>query len=200
MNAIETARPLPPPPGEPPAGGSDASKSCVHGLEEVYHAWFHQVCRWLAALGGPDTDIDDLAQEVFVVVRRKLEAFDGRHLRAWLYRITQLTLSDHRRRRWWRQRLRWRTDVELESVPSGQPAACDRIEQADRHRLLYRLLEQMNEKRREVLILFEIEGLTGEQIAELKQVPVGTVWTRLNEGRRELTKIAGRHRLREGAP
>jgi hypothetical protein len=46
----------------------------------VYHEWFQHVLRWSRAMGGPEADLEDLAQEVFVVVRRKLEAFDGRNL------------------------------------------------------------------------------------------------------------------------
>jgi len=64
----------------------------------VYARWFHDVSHWARALGGPEADCEDLAQEVFLIVRRKLSDFDGRNLAGWLYRITARTVRDHRRR------------------------------------------------------------------------------------------------------
>ena len=66
----------------------------------VYADWFRTVYRWVRALGGPEADAEDLTQEVFVVVQRRLADFDGRNLPGWLHTITTRTLSDHRRRRW----------------------------------------------------------------------------------------------------
>src|SRR5262245_37188554 len=74
-------------------------------LEAVYAQWFHEVCRWIRALGGLDADTTDLAQEVFIVVRRKLPEFDGRNLQSWLYGITRRTVRDYRRAAWFRRLL-----------------------------------------------------------------------------------------------
>ena len=71
-------------------------------FEQVYVQWFHEVSRWARAFGGLDADLDDLTQEVFLVVRRKLPEFDGRNLSGWLYRIAQRTVRDYRRRAWFR--------------------------------------------------------------------------------------------------
>jgi DNA-directed RNA polymerase specialized sigma24 family protein len=71
-------------------------------FESIYAAWFDPVCRWLKALGGPQSDVEDLAQEVFVVVRRKLDRFDGGNTAGWLYRIASRTVSDARRRSWFK--------------------------------------------------------------------------------------------------
>ena len=65
--------------------------AAVQSFEEIYAKWFHEVSRWVRAFGGLDADLDDLTQEVFLVVRRKLSAFDGRNLSGWLYRIAQRT-------------------------------------------------------------------------------------------------------------
>src|ERR1700735_2490614 len=69
-------------------------------FNSVYAAWYDDVTRWLRALGGPPADLDDLAQEVFIVVHRRLHAFDGRNLAGWLYRITIRQRRDFRRLRW----------------------------------------------------------------------------------------------------
>src|SRR5678815_2164726 len=79
----------------------------------IYDAWFDDVTRWLYALGVPSSDTEDLAQEIFLVVRRKLAAFDGGNLAGWLYRITQLTVRDHRRRAWFKNLTQRRKEVEL---------------------------------------------------------------------------------------
>src|SRR6267378_8592672 len=74
-------------------------------FEQVYSSSFNDVARWIRALGGLPADVEDLTQEVFLVVRRKLSGFDGRNLRGWLYRIAQRTVRDYRRRAWFRSLL-----------------------------------------------------------------------------------------------
>ena len=154
----------------------------------IYEQHFDQVARWAGALGGPSADIDDLAQEVFLVVRRKLERFDGRNLRAWLYTITARTVSDFRRRAWFRKVLSSRKDVDVDSLARSGPTPAELAERSEARRRIYRLLEKMSEKRRTAFVLFEIEGYSGEEIAGLLGVPLATVWTRLHHARREFFK------------
>jgi hypothetical protein len=66
-------------------------------FEQVYSSSFNDVARWIRALGGLPADVEDLTQEVFLVVRRKLSGFDGRNLRGWLYRIAQRPTTTTRR-------------------------------------------------------------------------------------------------------
>jgi RNA polymerase sigma-70 factor (ECF subfamily) len=51
----------------------------------VYDDWFDHVAQWIRALGAPQADVEDIAQEVFLVVQRRLVDFDGRNLPGWLY-------------------------------------------------------------------------------------------------------------------
>lgn len=150
-------------------------------LPEIYEEWFDEVVRWARALGGPEADLDDISQEVFLVVQRKLGAFDGRNLGGWLYRITANTVSDHRRRAWFRRVLRGGPD--LDTLPARGSTA-EELERREARRLLYRLLARLGERHRRALILFEIEGYSGEEIAALEGVPVATVWTRLHHARK----------------
>jgi RNA polymerase sigma-70 factor (ECF subfamily) len=157
-------------------------------FEQVYDAWFDAVERWLRALGAPESELEDWAQEVFLVVRRKLPAFDGAHLPAWLYRICAHTASDHRRRSWFRRLFSRARDVELEALPgAGGPA--ELLEQKQDRQTLWRLLQRLPESRRVPLVLFELEGYSGEEIAQLLELPVGTVWRRLHQARRELLAL-----------
>src|ERR1043165_1483829 len=72
----------------------DRSMSGTLSFEEIYAQWFHDVSRWIRAFGGLDADLEDLAQEVFLIVRRQLPKFEGDNLGGWLYRITQRTVRD----------------------------------------------------------------------------------------------------------
>jgi RNA polymerase sigma-70 factor (ECF subfamily) len=169
---------------------NDASQDPpVLDLETVYAEWFHEVCRWIRALGGLDADSSDLAQEVFIVVRRKLPEFDGKNLKSWLYGITRRTVRDYRRAVWFR-RLLLRKEapspehtLQLLVEPGAGPA--EQLERREAERCLTLILGKMNEPQRVAFILFEIEGYTGEEIAALEGVPLNTVWTRLRRARKE---------------
>lgn len=162
-------------------------------FREVYESRFHDVLRWIRAMGGRDEDLDDLAQEVFIIVRRKLESFDGQNLNGWLYRITQRTVRDYRRAAWFRNLLARKRvgDHELALLKLVEPGRGPAEEQELREaQLALRIiLDRMREKHRTAFVLFEIEGYTGEEIAELQGAPVATIFTRLYHARREFAAI-----------
>ena len=91
-------------------------------FKQVYEDWFDDVVKWLYALGAPGADTEDLAQEIFLVVRRRLEEFDGGNLAGWLYRIAQLTVRDYRRRAWFKHLVRGRSEVDLTAIRTPPPA------------------------------------------------------------------------------
>ena len=151
----------------------------------VYEAWFDPCLRWLRALGIPDADLEDVGQEVFVVVRRKLGGFEGDRLAPWLYRIATRTASDHRRRAWFRRLWTRGARIELDGLISTADGPAEILERREAARLLDGILARMSEKRRVAFSLYEIEGYSGEEIAQLLEVPVATVWTRLHHARKE---------------
>ena len=175
---------------------SEQSEADALTFENIYARWFHDVSRWIRAFGGLDADLDDLAQEVFLIVRRQLPKFDGDNLAGWLYRITQRTVRDYRRRAWYRRLLTKRhvdERPERESVaPEADPS--ELLERREAERLLHQILGKMSESRRTAFILFEIEGYTGEEIANLEEVPINTVWTRLHHARKEFYMLIDRAR------
>ncbi len=161
------------------------------GFENVYQTWFHEVCRWSRALGGLNADVEDIAQEVFLVVRRKLDDFDGQHLRAWLYRITQRTVSDYRRRAWFRRVVRPAAGFLNQLVdPADGPREIVQKREVELH--VAEVLDKMSTVRRTAFILFEIEGYSGEEIADLEQISVATVYTRLHHARKDFFKLIAR--------
>lgn len=156
---------------------------------ELYEANYGMVERTARRLGTPAEEIEDVVHEVFIVVHRRLDDFRGGRLSTWLYRITANVVSDRHRRR----RVR-RAFESLRLWIGGQGAeAPDRVaEKASATRSVERILERMTPKKREVFALFELEGLSGEEIAERLGCPVGTVWTRLHHARAEFLKIGKR--------
>jgi RNA polymerase sigma-70 factor, ECF subfamily len=171
-------------------------------FEAIYDAWFDDVSRWLLALGAPPADAEDLAQEVFLVVRRRLADFDHRNVAGWLFRIASRQVVAHRRRRWFKSVLSRRRDDERElaELPHEGASPAAALETKERRRVLEQLLERMSDKRRATFVLFEVEGYSGEEIARIQGIPVATVWTRLHHARKEFFGLVDDHRKREGSP
>jgi RNA polymerase sigma-70 factor, ECF subfamily len=156
-------------------------------FDEVYRRWFHEVSRWVRAFGGLEADVDDLSQEVFMVVRRKLPDFDGSNLAGWLYRISHNTVRQHRRRAWVRRFFPSPAGY-LEQIVDDAPDPAQEAERKDAQRLLSLALSRLSDAQRTVFILYEIEGYSGEEIAQLEGAPVNTVYTRLHYARKEFAK------------
>lgn len=162
-----------------------AQRSAPLDFATLYDAWFDHVARWLLALGAPVADAEDLAQDVFLVVRRRLSDFDGRNVAGWLYRIACRQVWQHRRRRWIQRVLSMRPSLEVEQVADIRAAADVALETKEKRAQLDRLASRMSEKRRVVFMLFEVEGYSGEEIADMLDVPINTVWTRLHHARKD---------------
>ena len=146
------------------------------------------MARWIRALGGPSADQDDLIQEVFVVVYRRLHDFDGRNLAGWLYRITAHQVRDYRRLVW--IKYIFRRSVALSSeVPSARPTPIMMLETRERERNLERLLAKLSDPLRAAFVLFEIEGYTAEEISEMQSVPTNTVRARIHRARKKMTAL-----------
>jgi RNA polymerase sigma-70 factor (ECF subfamily) len=137
----------------------------------------------------PSSDTEDLAQEIFLVVRRKMDRFEGGNLAGWLYRIAQLTVRDHRRRAWFKNLTQRRKEVDLADLPQLAANPAITYEEAENRRRLQALVARMSEKLRTTFVLFEIEGYSGEEIAEIQDIPLGTVWTRLHHARKAFWKL-----------
>jgi RNA polymerase sigma-70 factor (ECF subfamily) len=152
-------------------------------LEAIYREHFDFVYRKAARLGGPGLDAEDAAQEVFLVVARKLHTYDGNALvTTWLYGITHNVVRSMRRR----QRLR--SLFERHEDKADAPVrSLDRVEVLEAHRIAYQILDKLAPKKREVFILAEFEGLTCDEIAVLVGAKTETVWSRLHYARQEFS-------------
>jgi len=160
-------------------------------FEEIYDRWFDAVARWVRAFGAREADCDDLVQEVFVVVHRRLSHFDGANVAGWLYQIARRKTRDYRRLSWVKHFFAARTTTAFEGVStSGTPLHA--LEASEKLQLLERLLATLKVNERATFILFEVERQSGEQIARLQNVPLNTVWTRLFKARHKLQRAVRR--------
>jgi RNA polymerase sigma-70 factor (ECF subfamily) len=160
----------------------------------IYREWFGSVLGWLRAFGTREADLEDVAQETFVAVCRKLRDFDGRNLPGWLWKIAWHTASDHRRRAWARRLFQRAPSTALELVPAGtrDPQRTCELSQAQRE--LHRLLGKLKESYRVAFWLFEIEGYRAAEIGALVGVPESTVTMRIHYARKELHRMLTRRR------
>lgn len=188
--------------GDAACVGSPSHGLAVAGLEldidVLYadHAPF--IGRVLIRLVGDGPQIDDLLQETFLTAFRRRHTFDGRSShRTWLYGIAVRLAMRHRRGAGRFLRAIGRL---AEEPPPPQPAGPDQdLELARASAAVREALDRLPFKQREVFILFELEEMGGEEIAEMLGIPIGTVWTRLHHARKRCREIMER-RLKKEAP
>ena len=173
------------------------------GSEEAF-AWlvatYHQPVYSLIARTLPvSSDAADITQEVFVKIYRGISGFHGdASLRTWIYRIALHEASNQRR--WWSRHCRQEVTMEAETGESseGQPL-CIKDTLVDEHESPFEMaaqseirsrveaeLREVPDPFRTVVILRDIEGLAYEEIAEILNVNLGTVKSRLMRGRAHL--------------
>lgn len=159
--------------------------------EQVYELHADFVWRTLQHLGVRSADLEDLGQEVFVVVHRKLSSFDGRSkLTTWLFSICLHLVQRHRRRAYLRLEF-----LHAEPPERIDPQTPEQSYAAEEARVrLEQLLAKLSPERRATFVLFEVEGVSCEEIAELTGVPVGTVYSRLHLARKQVSEVAARLR------
>lgn len=162
---------------------------------EVYAEQMEFVWRCAVHRGVPMAAVEDVVQEVFIIVHRKLPEFEGRSsVRTWIGGIARRVIADFRKKRGNRPA----GDEPLTLEPPAPPEGPDAAEQQAALSLLDSLLERMPDDQREVFVLREIEGLSGGEIAAVTETNENTVWTRLRAARRIFQDGVRRARAKEG--
>jgi RNA polymerase sigma-70 factor (ECF subfamily) len=150
----------------------------------------------LQRLGVRAADLEDVCHDVFLIAHRRFAEFDGRvGVNAWLFGICLRVAANYRRRA--RHRLEHvATDAEAPALPA--PSSAEPDQQFARRQAQQRVqavLDAMDLTKRAVFLMYEIEGLGCQQIADQLGVPVGTVYSRLHAARalfeREAARLAG---------
>jgi RNA polymerase sigma-70 factor (ECF subfamily) len=153
----------------------------------LYDAHQARVARLVAALGIVDGEAADLCQEIFIIVYRHLRGFRGdARLSTWIHRLAVREAIRHARRgRARRALLRLVARDDVVRMPR------DLVENAAaRRQFLAQVLSRLPAERRLALVLFEVEGRSVHEIAELCGCAVNTVWTRIHRARTQLEQLA----------
>lgn len=162
-----------------------AGEPTHRAVHELYQQHYAFVWRNARRLGCADDWVDDAVQEVFLVVARRLsELGPDANVRGWLFAIAYRVVQRMRRdRARYRSRLEryneTRADVRAESAEGSSQAA----------RQLRELLSRLDDARRVVVILVELEGMTSAETSAVLGVPQGTVDTRLRAARKQLRQL-----------
>jgi len=179
-------------------GGSDAapgSETPRATFGAVYAAHVAFVFRTLRQLGVPEASLEDAVQNVFLVVHRKLGEFEGRAaMRTWLFRIVRRVASDARRS----VRRRGTSESVDETLIDGGRSPDDAAARNEAAQRLARLLESLDEDKRAVFVLAELEEMSAPEIAEALGVNVNTVGSRLRAAREAFERALERERRRHG--
>lgn len=163
---VSPVLPLPRPPG------SQAPQTA----SEIYRRHAGDVARWAARLGALRVDVEDVVQDVFSVVDRKIGGFRGdAKLTTWLFRITDKTVRNHRRRALTRRFLLPWSEPAARTAPSHSPGPFEALAARQEAQLAFEILNRLPEKERKVMVLFEMEELSAAEIAELLDTKVSTV-------------------------
>lgn len=178
-------RPAEPPPAEQPP--SD--------LARIYEEHFDFVWRSARRLGVPNSAVDDVVQDVFLIVHGQLASFEGRSsMKTWLFGILRNLVL--RQRRSWARRGREEA-LEESLVEKNQAPADEQLAESQARHLLHSLLAELDDDRRAVFVLADLEQMSAPEIAEATGIKLNTVYSRLRLARAEMERALQRHRARE---
>jgi RNA polymerase sigma-70 factor, ECF subfamily len=166
------------------------------GFDALYDTYFPYIWRSVQRLGVPASLVDDVVQEVFIVVHRRLGSFEARStVKTWLYAIALRVARVHRARH---------RRAEGEALALDRTRAPDatrpdeRASNAEAARLVQAILDRLDDDQREVFVLAELEELSIPEIARALDVKVNTVYSRLRLARAAFAEGAARERARDG--
>jgi RNA polymerase sigma-70 factor (ECF subfamily) len=172
---------------------------------EVYDAHVDFVYRSVRRLGVDASSVDDVVQELFLVVHRRLPEFEGRSsIKTWVFGIALRVVRDHRRTI---RRKRLGADAradstELDRLADEGLAPFEALARAEAAKVLEGLLDSLDDEKREVFVLAELEGMSVPEISEITGVNTNTIHSRLRVARRTfeegIARLRARMAFREG--
>ncbi len=181
-------------------------EACLAGEDSAFDVllgrWEKRIRGAIHRLVGSDEEARDLCQEAFLKAYKNLRSFKQEaRFSSWLYQIALNLCRDRMRRR------RGKTMVSLDELEEGGaamtvagPTALDLLQERDTSRLVARAIEALPDEQREIIILKEYQGLTFLEIAQVLDVPISTVKTRLYRGLDQLRSRLEREGVRGTAP
>jgi RNA polymerase sigma-70 factor, ECF subfamily len=177
---------------EPGVEAAEAAPATPHGrrLRQLLDQHFREVWRVLRRLGVPSSTVDDAAQQVFIVAAQKLSQVRPGSERAFLVSTAVRVAANARRAASAREVADASAADQIDPTPSAEAL----LDEKRLRILLDRVLDALPDELRSVFVLFELEGLSASQIAELLEIPPGTVASRLRRAREQFHAAAKRTR------
>jgi len=175
-------------------------KRCLAGENSAWEAllrvYTRKIYNFCYRFTGRNAEAEDLAQEVFIKVFQTLRTYDASQssFSTWLHRVARNHLVDHYRRT---KKDRLTSSIEedltgLEEKPSHGLGPTGYVEARERKELLQQGLDQLSPDLREAVVLRDLHDLDYAEIAQVLEVPEGTVKSRINRGRLELARVLKR--------
>src|SRR5688572_1151553 len=196
LHASESGEPGPAPMPEKVGGApsrAPGSKLAELDFEDVYERHFDFVWRSLRLLGVPAEAVEDATQDTFSVVSRQLARFEGRSsLRTWLFAILQRVAANHRRTA--RRKLQRLEPLE-EGLAAPGPTAHARAEAAEAIDLIQSFCDTLDLERRAVFVLALLEELPAPEVAQVLEIPINTVYSRVRSLREGLRRALERREV-----
>jgi RNA polymerase sigma-70 factor (ECF subfamily) len=166
----------------------------------LYEEYFPFVWRSARRLGTPDAIVDDVVQEIFVIVYGRLRSFEGRSsMKTWLFGIVINVVRANRRmlRAKHPHMLSAELAVDPETLVERAAGPQEAAAKAEAGRVVDRFLDELDDDKRAVFVLSELEQMSAPEIAVALQAPLNTVYSRLRLARQEFAAAAARHRARD---
>ena len=166
------------------------ASTSIGDVATVYDAYAPFMWRSLQRMGVPEGDLEDAMQEVFIVVHRKLDSYqeDKAKLSTWLFGIGVNIARRHRAKS-----RSWQVGLDPDLTRSEAPSQEAELQRKQESGLLQALLGRMRPEHSATFVMFELEGLSCTEIADLTGVPVGTVYSRLHKAREQFQLLAQKH-------
>ena len=164
---------------------------------QIYDATFPFIWRTVRRLGVDENAVDDVTQDVFVTVYRRLDDFEMRCApKTWVFGIALGIVRNYRRgRRRKDAAVPMATHVaSAELVADGSADPMELASRAEAGRIVHKLLDQLDEEKAVVFVMAELEGMTVPEIADLVGSNVNTVYSRLRAARKEFDQALSRMR------
>jgi RNA polymerase sigma-70 factor, ECF subfamily len=181
------------------AAPAESGAPCAPSFQDVYRTYFELVWSTARRLGVPPDAMDDIVQEVFIVVHSKLDTLERPEaLRSWIYGIARRTVSSYHRARRSRIQLGVQSGVERDAI-SQEPTPLAQTETSAELNMLMTLLAELDEPKREVFALVELEELSVPEVAEVLGIPLNTAYSRLRAARQAFEAALARFSARNAA-
>ena len=167
--------------------------------ESLYREHVDRVARWVERLAGPTLDTEDIVHEVFAIAYERLSSFRGdSSLTTWLFSIADRVIRYRRRKERWRRWLSGSAEETAGELASPLPDPAREVERLQDTLTVYRVLDRLSERDRQIIILCEIEEMSADEVAELLDIEPGNARLRLHRARGRFLRVFEEFEQRAG--